>query len=327
MNFPKILLSITIILFGAISIAAWLKDEKKGNEYNEQVVNLELNKTNNSSIGAQKAKKQGGNSSKGLPSADLVSQLFNKGTPKLPIVETITYKSRVSWQKGRAAWVVDYAKHFRTSRHFIARSLNNSLDYYTQNVANGDKFNVYKQDKPFHFHLVVDLSLCKMWLYYVDKELGENVLLKNYNVGLGRLSTEKQSGFLTPLGKYKLGNNVAIYKPKMMGYHQGEKTEMIRVFGSRWIPFEEEVKNCTEPAKGFGIHGCPWAENETGKLVEQRLGLNGYESDGCLRMATEDIEEVFAIIIGRESFIEFVPDFNESELVQLQQQSQSQPAT
>ena len=59
-----------------------------------------------------------------VPEADRVDELFNRQDPKFPIVETIPYRSRVAWQKGRPAWLSDYAAHYKTSRHFIARSLN-----------------------------------------------------------------------------------------------------------------------------------------------------------------------------------------------------------
>ena len=168
-----------------------------------------------------------------LPEANRVQELFNKGDPKLPIVETITYKSRVPWQKGRPAWLSDYASYYSTSRHFIARSLNGKPDYFKQDVAEGDRFNVLRKDKNINFHLLIDVSRCKLWLYYVDLDKNERVLLKNYTVGLGRIDTSKTSGLLSPLGKYSLGNKIAIYKPKMLGYHNGQKVEMIRIFGSR----------------------------------------------------------------------------------------------
>ena len=140
-----------------------------------------------------------------LPEADRIEELFNKDGPKLPIVETITYKSLVPWQKGRPAWLSDYAGHYETSRHFIARSLNGKPDYFKQELAEGARFNVLRKDKNFEFALIVDTSRCKMWFYYVDLDQKQKVLLKTYQVGLGRLDASKTSGLLTPLGKYTLG--------------------------------------------------------------------------------------------------------------------------
>ena len=64
-----------------------------------------------------------------FPEADRMAQLFRTKGEKLPIVETVSYTSRVDWLKGRPAWIADYAAHFATSRHFIARSLNGKADY------------------------------------------------------------------------------------------------------------------------------------------------------------------------------------------------------
>ncbi len=229
--------------------------------------------------------------------------------PKLPIVETIAYKSRVPWQKGRSAWLSDYARYYHTSRHFIARSLRGKPNYTDQEVAEGNRFNVYRLDKEIRFHLLVDLTRCRMWLYYDDLAARERVLLKSYPVGIGRQDETKPSGYLTPCGVYTLGSKVAIYKPKAMGMHKGQSVEMVRLFGTRWIPFDKELAECTAPAKGFGIHGVPWIETSKGELVEDIESLGCYQSDGCIRLAREDIEEIFAIIITKPAVIEVVKDF------------------
>ena len=80
-----------------------------------------------------------------------LEDFFLKGVDKFPIVETITYTSRVPWLKGRPAWIADYASFHQTSRHFIARSLNGKEDYETQKVSPGDTFNVIKKDKSIVF--------------------------------------------------------------------------------------------------------------------------------------------------------------------------------
>ncbi len=87
----------------------------------------------------------------GLPDVDRIEEFFNKGDPKFPFVETIVYKSRVPWQKGRPAWLSDYAAHYETSRHFIARSLNGGPNYFKQDIAEGDRFNVLSLDKKINF--------------------------------------------------------------------------------------------------------------------------------------------------------------------------------
>ena len=248
-----------------------------------------------------------------LPDANLINRLFTTDSSRLPIVETITYTSRVPWLKGRHAWIADYASHYSTTRHFIARSLNRNLDYLTQNVSPGDRLNVLKKDKNINFHFVIDLSRSKMWFYYLDLDTKDRVLLKTYRVGLGRKESKRVSGYLTPVGTYSLGSKVAIYKPKTMGYFQDNKIEMIKVFGTRWIPFDKEIENCSEASKGLGIHGTPWLESNN-ELREDKTKIGKYNSDGCIRLAAADIEEIFAIVISRPTTIELVKDFKEAKL-------------
>lgn len=327
MSLSKILLLLGVVLFGAIFVLAIFKD-KKGPVEPVKIVQAPLEVELDQEIRAVKPIKEAPKPvpvaaepvavkvvEEDLPETNRIEELFNKGEPKLPFVETIPYRSRVSWQKGRPAWLSDYASHYETSRHFIARSLNGKPDYFKQELMEGDRFNVFKKEAHVRFHLVVDTSRCKMWLYALSGEAPqEKTLLKSYPVCLGRLDAAKTSGFLTPLGRYSLGNRIAIYKPKMMGYHNGKKVEMIRVFGTRWIPFEKEVADVTAPAKGFGLHGVPFAENSRGELTQDKSSIGKYESDGCIRMAKDDIEEVFAIIITKPAEIEIVKNFSQASL-------------
>jgi len=251
----------------------------------------------------------------GLPKADRIHQLFTTGYERLPFILDVTYKSKVPWLKDRQAWISDYATHYKTSRHFIGRSLHGKGNYYKHNVSNNDHFTVIDPDKNIEFYLLVDLSRAKMWFYAFDPSSHQRWLLKDYVVGLGRPDPLKSSGLLTPKGKYLLGERIAAYKPKTMGDFKGTKTEMIRVFGTRWIPFEKEISGTTAPAKGFGIHGVPWIEDPaTGELKEDLDSLSTYNSDGCIRLASEDIEEIYAIIPGHPTTIELVNDFHDAKL-------------
>lgn len=250
-----------------------------------------------------------------FPNIDRIFQLFTIGSAKLPIVETVDYSSSVAWLKGRPAWVADYAAHYATSRHFIARSLNGRADYFSQKVSEGSRFNVFRKDKKIQFYLLADVSRCKMGFYYVDLDTNERVLLKTYKIGLGRIDSTKPSGTLTPLGRYTLGNRVAIYNPGMTGFYQDKKVEMVRVFGTRWIPLDMEVERATSLAKGYGLQGAPWVNDPaSGQLVEDRSKISAYDSDGCIRLSSEDIEELFAIVLTKPTFIEIVKDFHEAKL-------------
>jgi len=331
MNLPRLFLILSVFIFGIIGIMALFKGGGGKKESvvakNLSPVEVELEQEvraipaegNGAEeemqiVAAKPQKPLPVKNDEELPKADRIEELFRKVEPRLSVVETISYRSRVPWLQGRPAWISDYASHYRTSRHFIARSLNGRPDYFKQDVAIGDRFNVFRQDLDLSFYLVVDLSRSKMWFYYYDKGKDERVLLKSYDVGLGRVDSSQPSGLLTPLGKYSLGEKVAIYKKKQTGWFNGEKVEMVRVFGSRWIPFEKEIAGCTAPAKGLGIHGVPLVEDEKGELVENRECIGKYESDGCIRLAGRDIEEVFAIVLTKPTFVEIVRDFHEAKL-------------
>ncbi|MFZ4772612.1 MAG: L,D-transpeptidase [Chlamydiia bacterium] len=238
---------------------------------------------------------------------DRVRQLFSKGPDRLPIVETVTYSSRVGWLKGRPAWLADYASYFNTSRHFIARSLNGKPDYVNQKVSIGDRFNVFKKNISIEFRLLVNLSTSKMQFTYKNLDTGEEMLLKTYPVGLGRIDPNSPSGCLTPIGKFKLGSKVAIYTPGVTGFYQNRKIEMIDVFGTRWLPFEEELEGCSDGAKGYGIHGVPCHfDPATGALREEKELIGDYNSDGCIHMMKEHIEELFSIVISKPTVVEII---------------------
>lgn len=327
MSFPRLLLIFAILLFGTIGFLSVFKEK---NQSSAQAVEV-LSSSNKISIPlegevrvvappvqeipkvaappAPSAPQQ----TIAIPEVDRIAEFFNRGTPQFPIVETVIYHSRVPWQKGRPAWLSDYSSYYRTSRHFIARSLNGKPDYLKQDISEGDRFNILKPDKNIEFYLVVDLHQCKMLFYYLDLDTQERVLVKTYDVGLGRLDSSRASGFLTPLGKYTLGDRIATYRPTMKGFHNGDKVELIKVFGTRWIPFEAEVANCTEPAKGLGIHGVPWVYDEKGAhWNEDTTGIGKHHSDGCIRLATADIEELFSIIISRPTTVELVRNISEA---------------
>lgn len=328
MSFPKMIAVVAIFLFGAIAIASLLKGNKQQPLATASVVTVvgdgpvEIGLDEEEPVVAEvipevkiiEYSAPAPRSDENLPDANRIAQLFNIHGVKFPFIETVIYKSRVAWQKGRPAWLSDYAGCYKTSRHFIARSLNGRVDYVKQDVANGDRFNVFKKDADIEFYLTIDTSRCKMWFYVWDKETNERTLLKTYPVGLGRVDSTRASGLLTPLGRYSLGEKVGIYRPKSMGFFNNERTEMIRIFGTRWLPFESEFDDATEPAKGLGIHGAPWQPNEQGEFTETIDCIGKYESDGCIRLASPDVEELFSIIITKPTTVELVRDFSEAHL-------------
>lgn len=320
MTLPRIFLVVSLVLFGAIGLLAYAKKKPKASEpvaKKAQAIELDiasLQPKTESVVQAAVIEKTvepvvATPQVPDLPDVDNVELLFQKNSP-LPIVQTVQYKSKVAWKNGRSAWLVDYAAHYKTHLHFIARCINGKADYNARPATEGQTFNVLSQNVNFYFHLLIDLSRCKMMLYAIMPDQNERVLLKTYNVGLGRPDSTKGSGYLTPIGKYSLGSRIAVYQPKMMGTYKGKRTEMITVFGTRWIPFEKELATCSEPAKGFGIHGTPWHLNGDGRLVDNTESIGKYESDGCVRMRAQDVEEVFAIVSTRQAVVEIVGDIS-----------------
>ena len=244
-----------------------------------------------------------------------MSQLFDPYPPLLPIVETVTYQSNVSWVTGRLAYLGDYAAHYHTPKHFISRSLRGTGSYLSEMVSKGDRFNVFRKDKEIEFHTVVDLSRRKLWLYYYDSGEDERVLLKTCPVAVGRLDSRRPSGCLTPTGVFSIGQEGAVYKEGVMGNFKNEQREMITVFGVRWIPLEREMANCTGSCRGLGFHGVPWHKNpETGEYVEDKECLGNYVSGGCIRLPSVDIEEIYAVILSKTSYVHIVKDFQEANL-------------
>jgi lipoprotein-anchoring transpeptidase ErfK/SrfK len=333
MSFPKMLIIGSVGIFGFISLIGFFKGSKNKENKKQIVTNIpkiiqEPKKTikiepikiqtlikKEKKIAKKAVVKKQEEKEDDFPQINLIDRLFVANNSKLPIVETVTYTSRVPWLKGRPAWLADYASHFETSRHFIARSLNKKKDYFNQNISYGDKFNVLRKDIEVSFHLLIDLSKARMWFYAIDNDAKERILLKTYKVGLGRKDSKKPSGCLTPIGKYTLGNKIAIYKEGSKGYFQDRKIEMIRVFGTRWIPFEKEIDNCSDTPRGYGIHGAPWSNKDNSvSLIEEKETIGKYTSDGCIRLFSEDIEEIFAIVITKPTVVEIVKDINDANL-------------
>jgi hypothetical protein len=310
MNFPKILFVGSIVLFGVIGITAIVKKEKKPALQSAAPMQA-APRIGATTYAAPPVASQPLDLEGDFPSIDRIHQLFTKGSTKLPIVETVTYSSKVPWLKGRPAWISDYAAFYGTSRHFIARALSGKPDYFNQRVSEGNQFNVFRKDKNFQFYLLVDASLCKMGFYYVDLDTNERVLLKTYRVGLGK------EGVL-PLGRYTLGDRVAIYRPGVTDFFRDKQVEMVRVFGTRWIPFSQ--------GKGLGIHGVPWQQDSSGQFMEKSEMLGQYDSDGSILLKNDDVEELFSIVITKPTIVEIVKNFKDANLPGVEVASPKRPA-
>ena len=234
-------------------------------------------------------------------------RFFTQGSGRFPFVKTVSYSSRVPWLKGRPAWISDYASYFSTSRHFIARSLNKGRDYEAQKVIHGDRLNVFDNGKNINFYLHVNLATKIMTFYYIDLDENIKELVRTYRVGVGRPDPTSPSYSLTPIGKYSLGDKVAIYRHGTTGYFNNKEQEMVNIFGTRWLPLGEELADCSHGSKGYGVHGLPCRYDEAkGMLVEEKEHLGQCTSDGCIRMQQADIEELYAIVITKPTVLEIV---------------------
>ncbi|MCB1181065.1 MAG: L,D-transpeptidase [Chlamydiia bacterium] len=251
-----------------------------------------------------------------LPKAiDRVAELFNSFAPFVPLVQTVNYTTRVAWLNGRPAYLGDFAQHYKTSKHFISRSLTGGLSYVCETVHLGDRFNVLREDKNIEFHLVLDLSRLKLWIYAYDVDEQRRYLLKNYPVAAGRLSEKARSGCLTPTGVFSIGKECAVYEEGMLGTWRQKEVELISVFGIRWIPLGVEVAHCSASCKGIGFHGVPWLrDSKTDRLVECQTSIGSYSSGGCIRLLSSDIEELYSLVTSRPSFVHIVQDFSLAHL-------------
>lgn len=244
---------------------------------------------------------------------DLVDRLFSTKDP-LAIVETVHYVARVPWLPEKTAYICDWARYYETSKHFISRSLRGKENYFTEAVSRGEKFNVFRKDRLLEFHMVIDLSRRKMWLYYFDVKDNARKLLKSYPVSVGKLDPKSVSGSLTPTGIFACGSEIACYKEGDIGLYKNQPCEMVSIFGKRWIPISREVANCSGACRGLGIHGVPMKKDEEGKWVDDEECIGGCNSLGCIRLLTKDVQELFAIIVSKPSYVHIVRDFQFAEL-------------
>lgn len=244
---------------------------------------------------------------------DCIDALFQPSP--FPLTDSVIYSPSVPWLKNQKANLHDYSQFYKTSSHFISRSLHGRGKYLLETIFPGDRFNVLRIDKSLEFHLILDLSRLKVWAYGFDATENKRYFLKTYYVAAGKLDAKSPSGCLTPLGTFLLSDQFLMIKEGAIGEWKKEDWEMITLFGVRWLPLVKEISGCTGPAKGIGLHGIPWRlDPKTGKLVEYNDCIGMYDSLGCIRFLTEDIEELCSILTSRTSYIHIVKDFIEARL-------------
>jgi lipoprotein-anchoring transpeptidase ErfK/SrfK len=156
------------------------------------------------------------------------------------------------------------AMDHNVSSEAVQRS--NNMKLTDTNVQLGKTYNIYVGD----WQIVISKSRKKLYLFDGGK------IFKVYKIGIGKEDR-------TPTGVFKTGGkrkNPDWYSPTgIIPY--GEKGN---VLGTRWIRLIPDGKT-SRPVSGLGIHGT-WAPESIGKA----------ESNGCVRLLNEDVEELFAII-------------------------------
>ncbi|MEM8628498.1 MAG: L,D-transpeptidase [Chlamydiota bacterium] len=317
MRFPKIFLLGTGLLFLSILVLSLGKKKKQGNFENVTKLHrplIEISLPEDRSSSACRETEENLLIENDLPEANLVDRLFKTDNSKLPIVETITYTSQVPWLVGRCAWIADYASYYETSRYFIARSLQQQDCYSWHGVAPGDQFNVLSLKKAIEFHLILDLSRSRIWFYYLDLEKNARTLLKTYQAGIRPTAQQERAECLIEPGIYRVGEEVAVYQPGIMGYALEEKVEMVRVFGTRRLPCKPVEQRGEQAGHAFAIQGLPQLEGSQRDCGEDANMLAKGRSGKAVQMARQDIEELFAIVITKPTFVHVVSDFYEAKL-------------
>ncbi len=148
------------------------------------------------------------------------------------------------------------AKRFNTTVEFI--KLRNHLT--SDIIKPGQRLSIYTGK----FSIVVDKSQNELRLYANGR------LIKTYKVSTGKND-------LTPEGTFKI---VTKLKDPTF-FHDGKAIppgDPENILGSRWMGFDYGNGS-------YGIHGTTSPET-----------IGTYETNGCVRMRNEDVEELFAIV-------------------------------
>jgi len=139
---------------------------------------------------------------------------------------------------------------------------------------------------PKDFRIVIERATCRLFL--VDKE----GLFKRYYVGLG------MPGYETMLGKYTIGNkqkDPTWFKPGSEAIPPGDPRNEL---GTRWMPLVPAAEGLPTD---LGIHGT---------IAPETIGQ--YKSHGCPRMAREDVEELYDLVV-RSTPVDIVQTWQPAE--------------
>lgn len=149
-------------------------------------------------------------------------------------------------------------------------------------------------DKTGH-HVVIDKGLNALW-HYQDGQL-----VKAYRVATGRqhgpqpTEDDWKTNFTTPEGSYTLTNLVE--NPPYWAVKDGDQSyaggHPQNPLGTRWMGFQ--VLDEGDWGQIWAIHGTSHPEQ-----------IGTWASDGCIRMYTHEVEELFAILKGQNVTVQIV---------------------
>ncbi len=155
------------------------------------------------------------------------------------------------------------------------------------------------------FHAVVSKSAFRMDVYAgptpAPTSIGTSplgagaepgwVYIRSFNVGLG-----KDSG--TPLGPFTVKEGSKLVNPPWVNPRTGEKFDKDdpkNPLGERWIGLVG-LDDVTKQCQSYGIHAT---------IDPDSIGKE--MSMGCVRMAEEDVDLVYELLMGRVSVVKIVP--------------------
>ena len=158
----------------------------------------------------------------------------------------------------------------------------NKLD--PNQIVAGERIKLIKG--PFHGRVIK--SAYRMDVYLVGPD-GLPLLVKSYRVGLGKEDS-------TPLGKFQVGGKITNpdwRNPETYEYYPASAPD--NPIGEHWISMNG-VEDQTKDLKGYGLHGT---------IDPESIGKQA--SMGCVRLLSEDIEQVYHLFMPGQTTIEILP--------------------
>lgn len=176
----------------------------------------------------------------------------------VPAPEKVTY----TVERGDSVWRI--AKKLNVTMPMVMQG--NSIDPSDPKVFPGQTLKIYKGD----WNVLVSKSHYLMQLRDSDR------LVKIYHVGIGRQDR-------TPIGQFRITTKerdpIWHFRGKQYPFGHPEN-----VLGTRWMGLEP-VGDTNALLEGYGIHG-----------TNDPTSIGGSESNGCIRMLNEQVEELFEIV-------------------------------